>query len=442
MSGYELVGALTGVLVLGAFLGYLIGQARTRTQAAGDLETLRVERATEVSRLEARLEEMQRSHEERLKDFDRTKAELGDLFKGLSDEALSKNNRHFLELAKTTLEKHHETARGDLDKRQSSIDELLKPMKDKLEEVHRNNLSIDKVLAATRAGITEQIGQLAEAHRHLRTETGNLVNALRKPQVRGRWGEMTLKRVAELAGLKEHVSFTLQSHRATDDGALRPDMIVDLPGGRRIIIDAKTSLEAYMDAHSTEEDALREAALTRHAKQIRTHMEQLSNKAYWSQFDDTPEFVVMFVPGENFFSAALDRDPSLLEDGIRNNVVLATPTTLVSLLKAVGFGWRQEALADNAKKVSALGRELYERLATTSEHLEKLGRSLGSSLGHYNKAIGSLETRVFASARKFRDLGIDAKKDLESLEPLDVTPRTLNTPEFELIEPPEENTGT
>jgi DNA recombination protein RmuC len=349
--------------------------------------------------------------------------ELAESFQALSGEALKQNNEAFLSLAKTTFHALHAEAKGELAQRQQAIDDLVKPLADSLHRYDEQLRQLEQSRQAAYGGLDQHLKLLVETQQRLQQETGNLVNALRAPAVRGRWGEITLKRVAELAGMVAHCDFREQESVMSEEGRLQPDMVVQLPGGRQIIVDAKTVLSGYLDAHEASDEARRLDGLRRHATQVRIRMNELSLKAYWNQFEQAPEFVVLFLPGEQFLGAALEQDPRLIEEGFAQGVVLATPTTLMALLRAVAYGWRQERLAAHADEAGRLGKDLYERMGILAEHLNDVGQSLGKSVLAYNKAVGSLETRILPAARRFKELGVSSDKEIASLEPIEVVAR-------------------
>jgi DNA recombination protein RmuC len=403
------------------------------SRAAGleaDLALARSESAqarTALAQSETRLVEERKAAEQRLADLAESKAKLMESFKALSADALQSNNAAFLNLAQATLAKFQEGARGDLDKRQAAINELVKPVRETLQKFDVKIGEIEKVRLEAYSGLTQQVRGLAETQVTLQREASNLVKALGTPRVRGRWGELQLRRVVELAGMLEHCDFVEQAHVATEDGALRPDVVVRLPGGKSLVIDAKTPMDAYLAALEAPTEPERRVKLLEHARNVREHMKLLGAKSYWKQFQPAPEFVVLFIPGESFFSAALEADPELIDRQIdENHVIASSPTTLIALLRAAAYGWRQEALEQNAQEISRLGRDLYERIATMSEHFGRVGTSLKGAVDNYNKAMASLESRVLVSARRFQELkAADAAKELPPPGQVDAAPRVV-----------------
>ena len=384
----------------------------------------RVKAETELAEAAANLEEQRELLRE-------AREKLSDTFKALSADALKSSSESFLELAKKSLEGLLAESRGDLEKRRESIEAMIKPLREALKGYEDHIRDLEKGRKEAYGGLQEQLKTLATTQRELQRETGNLVTALRNPQVRGRWGEVSLHRVVELAGMSEHCDFSEQVSVRSEDGQVRPDMVVHLPAGRQIVVDAKVSLDAYLNALAAETEPERARCLAQHAHQTRDHMESLARKSYWDEFASAPEFVVMFIPGESFFGAAVDQDPSLIEDGMENRVVLSTPTTLIALLRAVAYGWRQEQLAKNAQEISELGKQLHDRLRVLAEHLGRIGGSLGKAIDAYNDAVGSMERRVFPAARRFAELGVSAPQDIPPVEPVETTPRKLAPPEAE-----------
>jgi DNA recombination protein RmuC len=360
-----------------------------------------------------------------------TKSQMSDHFKALASDVLQNNTKTFVQIAKGELEKAQSSVVGDLDSRQQAIDNLVKPVRESLDKLDAKIQDLEKARTGAYASLVEQVRSLAETQNYLHAETGKLVQALRSPIVRGRWGEVQLRRVVELAGMVDHCDFIEQQTLTTDEGRVRPDLIVSLPGGKTIVIDSKTPLNAYLEALEAPDEDSRISRLQQHAMQVRSHIEELSRKGYWAQFPTTPEFVVLFLPGEVFFSAALERDPLLIEFGADRKVILATPTTLIALLRAVAYGWNQEKLAQNELAVRQLGAELYKRLSDMGGHFSSLGRSLNACVNAFNKVAGNIETRVFVTARKFSELGAGAMGvDIRPLDQVDQITRDIQAPEL------------
>jgi DNA recombination protein RmuC len=381
---------------------------------------------SENIRLDATLSSERKSFEDKIQSMETTRAQIAQTFSALSNDALQKNNESFLKLALENLQQYQLQSKHELEKKEKSFENLVKPIKDALEKTEAQVREIEKERRQSFGALSKHLESMAETQQKLHGETRNLVQALRRPEVRGQWGEMTLRRLVELAGMVEHCDFfeqtTVNSH---EGGRLRPDMIVRLPGGREVVVDIKTPLDAYLHAMEATDEQDKAQALQRHARQVRERMKELASKAYWQQFKDAPDFVVLFIPGEQFLSAALDVDRSLLEDALQNKVILSTPTSFVALLRAVAYGWRQEVLAENAEQIRTIGEELYARLAGFADHLGKLGKSLNQSVNHYNNAIGSFNSRVMPGARKFNELGINAKKEMPKNEPVDQMTRQV-----------------
>jgi DNA recombination protein RmuC len=380
---------------------------------------------------EARLEETQSKLAEERKLLEEARQELTHAFNALASEALKSNNQAFIELAKSTFETIQAQAQGDLETRQKAIEGIVSPLREAVDRYERQILEMEKAREKAYGSLEEQLRTLGEANQKLQQETTHLASALSSPlKARGRWGELTLRRVAELAGMSEHCDFNEQESFATESGRQRPDMIVNLPGDRRIAVDAKVPLQAFMEAVDPEKsESERKAALDRHSQLVRSHLNQLAERRYWDQVGPELELVVLFLPGESFFSAALEQDRELIEDGMKKHVVLATPTTLIALLHAVAYGWRQEQVARNAQAISDLGKDVYDRIKTFLGHFEGVGSSLHRATESYNKAVGSLESRVLPAARKFKELGAATGNGIGELQSVDETPRTLSAPE-------------
>jgi DNA recombination protein RmuC len=384
------------------------------------------------TRLQTELEKERAVHGERLKAYHDAEAKLRETFQALSADALKTNNEAFLSLAETRLREARTEAAGDIDARKKAIEDLLAPMAKTLEHVDREIKDAERRRVETGAQLLQKIASLDSAGQSLRDETRRLTDALKRPGVRGRWGELQLKRVVELAGMLEYCDFKEQhTIQGLDDERIRPDVIVRLPGGKQIVIDAKAPLDAYLRALEAPDEIARQSLMTEHARQVRNHIAQLSAKSYFEKVASTPEFVVMFLPGEMFFSAALEHDPSLIECGVEKRVIPASPTTLIALLRAVAYGWQQEAMEENARKISENGRNLYESVRALAGHFQALGTKLKSSLEAYNDAVGSLEGNVLAKARKFKDLqAANAGDEIKALEPIDRVPRMLQAAEL------------
>jgi DNA recombination protein RmuC len=378
----------------------------------------------DVARLEATLEHERGSALEKIALLERAKADLTDTFKALSAEAMQ-----------TSVERLEAHARHTDEQRQKAIEHVVRPIRESLDKVDGQIQHLERARSEAYGALVEQVRSLAETQERLRAETGNLVTALRAPSVRGRWGEIQLRRVVEMAGMVSHCDFLEQTTATVDDRRLRPDLVVKLPGGKNIVVDAKVPLQAYLEAIEADDEETRNARLADHARQIRQHIQKLSLKSYWEQFQPSPEFVVLFIPGEAFYSAALQHDPGLIEEAIGQRVLIATPTTLIGVLKAVAYGWQQETVAQSARAVSELGRDLYARLATVGEHVGALGRRLDSAVAAYNATVGSLERRVLPAARRLADHGAGGPKEIAALDPVDRVAQRLQAPE--LTEPSE-----
>jgi len=433
-------------LVVGAVVAWLVASSRSARQCGAlgaTVDELRARgeaRDNEVRELQAALgferegkteaETRLRGTEERLDEerklLEEAKSRLTDTFKALAGEALTASTQDFLQLAKGTLEKVLAEAKGDFGRSEEAIRALVGPLHDALKRHEEHIRTLESSRQEAYGGLVELVKTSSVGQEQLRRETANLVRALRTPQVRGRWGELTLRRTVELAGMSAHCDFTEQVTAQTEEGRVRPDLVVHLPAGREIVVDAKVPLDAYLDAIEAEGEEVKEKALSRHARQFRDHMTKLGGKAYWEQFPQSPEFVVMFVPGESFFAAAVDADRALIEDGMQRRVIVVTPATLVTLLLTVAFGWRQEQVAQNAQEISDLGRQLYERMAVLVSHLAGMRDGLEKASNSYNSAVGSLESRVLPAARRFRDLGAASGEEIPPVKPVEVPLRAAN----------------
>lgn len=407
----------------------LVAARETAMRASVQAAELERELDTRNSQL---LEATQRAatYEERARLLGDAKQALENAFRSLSAEALRSNNAAFLDLAKSALAEFQQGAKGDLEKRQMAIDALVAPVKASLDKVDEKILALERAREQAYGEIRQQFVQMAETQNQLRLETSNLVKALRQPHVRGRWGEVQLRRVVEMAGMLNHCDFKEQQTVEGEEGRLRPDLIVHLPGNRQIIVDSKAPVSAYLDAHEATSDEERKAKVLLHAQLLRGHLQALGAKRYWEQFQPTPEIVVMFIPGEAFFSAALEADPELLDNAFGQNVVIASPASLMALLKAAAYGWRQESIVENVRQVRQLGQELHKRLGDMAKHMANLGDKLNSATEAYNSAVGSLESRVLVSARKFNELGATSQEaEIIELRPVEGSVRRLQSVE-------------
>jgi len=385
---------LAGTLALGILVGWALGGARVGTAQVRAAQAL------------AQLEAERSSGAERVRSLQADQSRLSEQFRALAADALASNNEQFLALADQRLAASQQTQASELARREEAVKQLVEPLTRTLDQVKAEVTTAEKARLTGEAALGEQVRAMRASSDLLRTETSQLVTALRSSQVRGRWGEIQLRRVVESAGMVANVDFVEQDQVRTDDGPLRPDMIVRLAGGKNIVVDAKVAFLGYLDASQATDDTVRAERLAAHARHFRKHIDDLAAKRYWDQFAPAPEFVVMFVPAEAFFHAALEQDPTIFEYAFERNVVVATPMTLIALLRTVAYAWRQDALATNAQQVLTLGKELHGRIATLGTHLARLGRAIDSAAGAYNQTVSSLETRVLVSARRFADLSV------------------------------------
>jgi len=397
-------------LGLGLFLGALISWSFYRRRQHA---------------LEAQIKNQESVQQEREIAFEAANAQLTRAFSDLANQSLKSNSETFLQLAEQNLGTQQEKAKRELSEREKAVEALVKPIREALDASQKQIAELEKSRSEAYGSIKSQLEEMHSSQKSLKQETQNLVNALRRPEVRGRWGEITLRRLVELAGMVEHCDFQEQVHSVGEGQVIRPDMVVRMPDQRELVVDVKTPLDAYLEAVEAKDDAQRRLGLERHARNVHTHIRLLASKAYWDQFEESPEFVILFIPGDQFLSAALNEKPDLIEYALSKQIILATPTSLVALLKAVAYGWRQVSLAENAREIRTLAEDLYGRLASFVGHMNTMGRQLARSVEHYNKAVGSLERSVLPGARKFVELGVHAKKDMEKLETLDPVPRTM-----------------
>lgn len=406
---------LGGVFGIGLAAGALLVFALTRRSRR------RLEH--ELTDLKARLRSDAAVAEERIAALTQAEQRLAGAFGQLANDALAQHSDNFLRLARESLGKHQERADAALSEKEQAVAELVKPIREALNKTHEQIGIIEKNRAESFGSITAQLEAMATSQDNLRQETHRLVKALRRPEVRGQWGELTLRRIVELAGMVEHCDFNEQAHTQTENGAIRPDLIIHLPDQGEVVVDVKTPLDAYLEATEAESDAERRQAMQRHSRNVANRVKELAAKAYWAQFEHSPEFVILFIPGEQFLSAALEVNPGLLEDALRQRVILSTPTSLMALLKAIAYGWRNLALAEGAQEIRRLAIDLYDRLATFSGHLARVGKQLDGGMKAYNQAVGSLERMVLPGARKFTELGVDPKNPLPDLPEIETAVR-------------------
>ncbi len=420
--------ALAAGLLLGAIVTWLVARSRQK-------------RLEEHNRLlESRIKDQEALQTERDAAYEAATSRLATAFSDLSNQSLKANSETFLRLAEQNLGAQQEKAKRELGDREQAVERLVKPIREALTQSQQQIAALEKARSEAYGGIKSQLESMQISQRSLAQETQNLVNALRRPEVRGRWGEITLRRLVELAGMVEHCDFQEQVHTSAEDKVIRPDMIVRMPDQRELVVDVKTPLDAYLEAAEAKDDSQRQLGLKRHARNVREHIRKLASKAYWEQFSNSPEFVILFIPGDQFLSAALSEEPDLIESALSQHIILATPTSFVALLKAVAYGWRQLALADNAQEIRKLAEDLYGRLGTFVSHLNRVGKQLNSSVENYNRAVGSLERKVLPGARKFVELGVHTKKEIEAVETLESLPRTIVEPQSDNEEEPKDKT--
>ncbi len=420
--------ALLGGVLLGGLIVWLVLRSR-QNRLDNDIRLL-----------ETRIKDQDALQIERDSAYEAATSRLATAFSDLANQSLKSNSETFLRLAEQNLGAHQERAKRELGDREQAVENLVKPIREALQQSQRQISELEKSRSEAYGNIKSQLEMMQLGQQSLTQETQNLVNALRRPEVRGRWGEITLRRLVELAGMVEHCDFQEQVHTAAEDQSIRPDMIVRMPDNRELVVDVKTPLDAYLEAVEAKDDAQRQLGLTRHARNVKNHIRMLSSKAYWKQFSKSPEFVILFIPGDQFLSAALNEEPELIEDALSQQIILATPTSLVALLKAVAYGWRQMALADNAQEIRKLAEDLYSRLSTFVGHLNKVGKQLSSSVDNYNRAMGSLERKVLPGARKFVELGIHPKNKIEQIESIEAVPRSLVEPDQDSDDDPGDKT--
>lgn len=405
-AGLFVSGLLAGLL-LGGLLALIVGlRYRARLGRAEMQLAQRADIATEREQLLSQATER-----------------LGRTFDELAQTQFRNHSETFLKLAQQNLGAHHEKAHGELKAREQAIESLLRPIRETMHKTEQQLQEFDKARRESHGSIKSQLEALGAAQKELSLETRNLVQALRRPEVRGQWGEITLKRLVELAGMQQHCDFVTQSHTATESGAIRPDMLINLPEGRQLVVDVKTPLDAYLEATEAADEVGRKNAMTRHANILAERIRELSAKAYWTQFDNSPEFVILFIPGDQFLSAALTEKPELLDNALRRNIILATPTSLVALLKAIAYGWQQVALTENAQEIRKLALDLYERLSTYTGHINDIGKELEAAVKAYNKGVGSLERMVLPGVRRFTELGVQPKKEVPATRPVESSVR-------------------